>query len=284
MKRVPWLRGAALAKVTLSLQIVGARPDGYHDIEALTVSSTAVNDVVHINRRWRNGDVMSVWPPGAAPAGADNLVLRAIEKLRPMLSLRGGLRIRLLKEIPMGAGLGGGSSDAATVLRLLGHIGHVDEPTLLDIAAQLGSDVPFCVRGTPAWMRGRGEQLDPIEGVDPLLLLIAVPTFGCSTPAVYRAWDDLGGPPATREVPVPAALKHLVPALVNDLEVAAEHVEPQLESFRERFEHAVGRHALLCGSGSAYATCFDDEEEWRSGLDAARRALPSARIYGGTTI
>jgi 4-diphosphocytidyl-2-C-methyl-D-erythritol kinase len=282
LKRVPWLRGAALAKITLSLRVLGTRPDGYHDIEALTVSTTGPADFVHVNRRRRAGVSIVVTPHGAAPTGPDNLVLRAIDALDGDLGLRGGLRVRLRKQIPMGAGLGGGSSDAATVLRLLGHVSHVPEERLLEIAAELGSDVPFCVRGTPAWMRGRGEQLEPVA-VDPVPLIVAIPPFRCSTPAVYGAWDELGGPPSARSVPAPPQCSDLLPALVNDLEPAAEHLQPALIDFRERFEGAVERPALLCGSGSAYAAWFDDAETWRIALDSARRVLPHG-VFAGTSI
>ena len=284
MRRVPWLRGAALAKVTLSLRIVATRPDGYHELEALTVSSAGPADFVHLNRRVRDGIRVVVQPRGAAPADASNLAARAAELLWPHLGQRGGLGIRIRKQIPPGAGLGGGSADAAAVLRLLGHVGRVPEAQLLEIAGQLGSDVPFCLRGTPAWMRGRGEVLEPIDDLPALMLVVAVPPFGCSTPSVYRAWDALGGPEATRRVDAPAPYEHLLPAFVNDLEPAAEHVEPRLVAFRERFEELVGRSAFLCGSGSAYAVWFDSEEKWRSAHDAARRGLPSVSVFAGATI
>ncbi len=284
MRRVAWLRGAALAKVTLSLRVTGRRPDGYHDLEALAVSSTAPADLVYFNRRRRPGVRITVSPPGAAPEDASNLVVRAVASLAPDLSLRGGLRVRVSKQVPVGAGLGGGSSDAAATLRLLGHIAGLPQERLLEIAAELGSDVPFCLRGTPAWMRGRGEVLEPVDGVPQLMLVIAVPGFGCSTPAVYQAYDELGGPHSTREVPAPASFAHLTPTFGNDLELAAEHVEPRLRGFRERFERAIGVPVMLCGSGSAYVAWFDSEEAWRSGLDAARRGLPSAKVFGGTTV
>jgi 4-diphosphocytidyl-2-C-methyl-D-erythritol kinase len=282
LKRVPWLRGAALAKITLSLRVLGTRPDGYHDIEALTVSTTGPADFVHLNRRRRPGVSIVVTPAGAAPEGSENLVSRAIGALDGDLGLRGGLRVRLRKQIPMGAGLGGGSSDAATVLRLLGHVSRVPEARLLEIASALGSDVPFCLRGTPAWMRGRGEQLEPVT-LAPVPLIVAIPQFRCSTPAVYSAWDELGGPPSTRSVPAPPQCAELLPVLVNDLEPAAEHLQPALIEFRERFEGAVERPALLCGSGSAYAAWFEDADSWRNALDSARRVLPHG-VFAGTSI
>jgi 4-diphosphocytidyl-2-C-methyl-D-erythritol kinase len=260
------------------------RADGYHELEALTVSSAGPADFVHLNRRRRDGISIVVQPHGAAPADETNLAVQAAEKLWPQLGLRGGLRIRLRKQVPPGAGLGGGSSDAAAVLRLLGHIGGVPQERVLELATELGADVPFCLRGTPAWMRGKGEVLEPLDGLPALMLVVAVPPFGCSTPAVYRAWDELGGPAGARAIEVPPPYASLVPAFTNDLEPAAEHVEPRLVEFRERFEELVERRPFLCGSGSAYAAWFEDEASWRSARDAARRGMASASVFAGATI
>ncbi len=166
------------------------------------------------------------------------------------------------KGIPAGAGLGGGSSDAAAILRELG--GRASD------AAALGSDVPFCLQQFPAWMRGRGEIIEPIPGLPPLDLVIAAPHFGCDTPAVYRAWDALGGPTSTRAIVAPGS--HPGP-FVNDLEPAAEHVEPRLTDFRAELEEATGRPALLCGSGSAYAVWFDDSAACDDAAHLAARPL-----------
>jgi 4-diphosphocytidyl-2-C-methyl-D-erythritol kinase len=284
MPRAPWLRGAALAKVTLSLRVTGVRPDGYHELEALTVSSAGPVDFVHLNRSRRPGVRAAVQPRGSAPTGADNLAARAAQLvLAEIPDWQGGLRVRLRKQIPAGAGLGGGSSDAAAVLRLLGHVGGLPELRLLELAAQLGSDVPFCLHGTPAWMRGRGERLDPITGLPALMLVIAVPSFGCATNAVYRAWDELGAPRATRAIDVPPPYAHLVDCLANDLESAAEHVQPRLAAFRARFEQIIERPALLCGSGSAYAAWFDDEAEWRLAYAATRRGMSHTYVFAGAT-
>jgi 4-diphosphocytidyl-2-C-methyl-D-erythritol kinase len=284
MPRAPWLRGAALAKVTLSLRVTGVRPDGYHELEALTVSSAGPADFVHLNRSRRAGVRATVQPRGTAPTGRDNLAVRAAELvIGEIPDWSGGLRVRLRKQIPAGAGLGGGSSDAAAVLRLLGHVGGVPEARLLELAGELGSDVPFCLHGTPAWMRGRGERLDPVRDVPALMLVIAVPPFGCATNDVYRAWDELGAPRASRTIAPPPPYAHLVDAFVNDLEPAAEHVQPRLASFRARFEQIIERPALLCGSGSAYAAWFDDETEWRLAYAATRRGMSHTYVFAGAT-
>ena len=96
------------------------------------------------------------------------------------------------------------------------------------LAAELGSDVPVCLLGGTAWMRGRGEVLEPVAAPAPTPVVVAVPPIHSSTPAVYRAWDDLGGPSSTRAVAAPPALAAVTASLVNDLEPAAERVEPAL--------------------------------------------------------
>jgi len=283
-RSAPWVREAAPAKVTLSLRVLRARDDGYHDIEAFTVTASAPRDLVTLQRTRRRRITVRVEPPDSAPTGRENLALHAVEAMWPSIALDGGLRLTLRKRIPAGAGLGGGSADAAAVLRALGPHAAMTEERVLEIAGWIGSDVPFCVHGVPAWMRGRGEVLEPVGPVGPTMLVVAVPGFACSTPAVYRAWDDLGGPRAARELDAPPALRHVVGSLVNDLEPAAEHVEPRLVAFRRRLEELVGRPALLCGSGSAYAAWFDDEVDWRAAVDRAQVALGPQRVWSATTL
>jgi 4-diphosphocytidyl-2-C-methyl-D-erythritol kinase len=224
---MPELR--ANAKLTLSLAITGVRDDGYHELDAVMVCVTEPCDFVSIEP----ADVTSLTVEGpfadGVPTDASNLAWRAADACGSPVELH------IEKNIPHGAGLGGGSADAAAVLRALGA-----EPS---VAATLGADVPFCMDGWPARVRGIGEILEPAD-VAPGWVLIAAPPFECSTPEVYAAWDALGGP-------------HTPP---NDLEPAAHHVEPRLDAFKAAVESAAGAPAVLAGSGSAYAVVFDDHD------------------------
>jgi len=189
------------------------------------------------------------------PPGMDNLAARAAEDVMLRAGRSGhGVRLVLRKRIPAGAGLGGGSADAAAALlavrRLLDV--DVDDATVLALAAEVGADVSFCVRGGSAWMRGRGEIVEPVDLPAGLAFLLAMPPFRIATPDVYRAWDRLGGPTSTRGVPAPRRVASFLPELHNDLEPAAEAVEPRLVEFRTALEAATGRPAILAGSGSAY--------------------------------
>ena len=161
------------------------------------------------------------------PADESNLVWRALDAM--------GVRaaVRLHKGIPNGAGLGGGSADAAAVLRAFG--------AGPEVAADLGADVPFCMSGGAARVRGIGEVIEPVEKPESFVV-IATPRFSCATADVYRAWDELGGP-------------HDGP---NELESAAHRVEPRLAAFRRAIEDATGLSPVLAGSGSSYVIAFDD--------------------------
>lgn len=172
------------------------------------------------------GDV----PPSSVPTGPDNLVLRALD-----LAGRRA-EVRLVKRIPAGAGLGGGSADAAAVLRWAG----VDD-TLL--ACRLGADVPFCVAGGRARVTGIGEQLE-VLAPDDAAYVLCTPALGVPTALVYRAFDDLGPGRSGDEVPV------------NDLEQAALAVEPRLARVRDLVAEVTGRRPMLAGSGSTwYVAC-----------------------------
>ncbi len=231
---------AAPAKLTWSLRVLGTRPDGFHELEALATTVDQPHDAVRLESSDRGISLRVTGVDRDVPADDTNLAWRA--------AAAAGLdvAITLEKQIPAGGGLGGGSSDAAAVLRaLVDHFG-LDPRRAEAIAAELGSDVPMCLRGGTAWMRGRGERIESIGGIPPTTVVIATPPLHSSTPAVYRAWDELGGPRATRAIAAPSALAGCTTALVNDLEPAAEAVEPRLAEFRRAFQ-ARGRPRTVPG-------------------------------------
>ena len=266
-------RAVARAKLTLSLRVTGRRPDGYHDLEALVVSLQEPCDVLTVHLHPSAGVSVSTSGPaaGGVPVGRnnlDNLAARAAHALLQVVDDAGpfaaaGLEIALHKQIPAGAGLGGGSADAAATLRagdLLLEL-RLDPAALLALAVPIGSDVAFCVTGGAAWMRGRGEVIERLPAPGPLSLVVAAPPIAVSTAAVYAAWDDLGGPRSRRSVPAPSALAGVLPGdLANDLEPAAEAVEPRLRPFREALEDVAGGPAILAGSGSAHAVVVSGPE------------------------
>jgi 4-diphosphocytidyl-2-C-methyl-D-erythritol kinase len=207
----------AAAKLTRTLRVAGVRADGYHLIDAEMVTIDLADTL-----EFRDGDELTI--TGAdVPVDATNLVRRALA----LVGRRAAVHVD--KRIPPGAGLGGGSADAAAVLRWAG-CGDIA------IAAALGADVPFCLLGGRARVTGVGEVLEPLP-FEARTYTLLVPPFGCSTVAVYRAWDDLGGPTGPGD---------------NDLERAALAVEPRLAEWRDRLGEAAGVAPTLAGSGSTW--------------------------------
>ena len=264
----------APAKLTWSLRVLGTRPDAFHELEALTTVVSEPHDTVTVTPSDRGTTIAVSGVDRDVPADSTNLASRAA-------ALAGfDVAIVLEKAIPAGGGLGGGSSDAAAVLRVLRDRFGLDPDRADAIAAELGSDVAVCLHGGTAWMRGRGELVEPVAGVAPTAVVVAVPPIHCSTPAVYGAWDELGGPRATRAVAAPPALVGLTSALLNDLEPAAELVAPALADFRRAVHEHAGIEPFLAGSGSAYCVWLDDLDAARATATRVERELGVATFAG----
>ena len=252
------VRATAFAKLTLSLRLLGPRrADGFHELEALTVPIGQPHDTLEAVAVPEPPDITLEVVEGddGVPRGHENLAVRAAESLLLRAGRAGhGVELALRKRIPSARGLGGGSADAAAAMLAVHRLLEMDVPEadLFALAADLGSDVPFFLAGGAAWTRGRGEMLERVALRPGLPMLVVMPPFPVATVDVYRAWDDLGGPHSQRSVPSRGRLGELVPELVNDLEPAAEHVEPRLRPLREHIENAIGRDALLAGSGPTY--------------------------------
>lgn len=208
----------APAKLTLTLQVTGVRDDGMHLIDAEMVTLDF-------------GDTLEISPGSAVTyAGTWNgegdgtdLVSRSLDLLAKKR------QVHVTKRIPLGAGLGGGSSDAAAVLAA----GGFDD---LDAAAALGADIAFCIAGGRARVTGIGEIVAPLPFIERTVTLLT-PPLHCSTPEVYRAWDAMGGPSGDAG---------------NDLEPAALMVAPELARWRDRLSEHAGTQARLAGSGSTW--------------------------------
>jgi 4-diphosphocytidyl-2-C-methyl-D-erythritol kinase len=266
--RLARVRATAYGKLTLSLRVAGRRDDGYHDIDALVVSIRDPQDVVAVEAVPHPGGVSFLvdGEVDGVPTGSENLAMRAGEAVMLRAGRSGhGVRMTLRKKIPAGVGLGGGSADAAAAMEAVRRMLQLElsDAEMLEIGAGLGSDVPFCLTGGAAWIRGRGELLEAVDLPVGLPYLVAIPPFRLSTPVVYAAWDELGGPRARRRVPAFGPVATLLPELSNDLEPAAEAVEPRLVEFREALELLVGVPALLAGSGSAYVVPVPEDKVGR---------------------
>lgn len=244
---------SARAKVNFTLAVLGRRADGYHTVDSLMHSVTLADAVT-----LAPADGLSLTVAGAAPAGADNLAWRAaalfLETVRPPFR---GARIHLVKRIPSEAGLGGGSSDAAAVLRGLNRL--AGRPLSMDalcaMGARLGADVPFCVRGGCARASGIGADLAPLALWEGLSLLLVKPEASVSTAAAYRAVDEKSPVPERTGEEAAAALREkdaarLAAALYNSFEDALFPDHPVLADTAAELR-AYGP-ALMTGSGAAF--------------------------------
>jgi len=276
----------AFVKLTRTLAITGVRDDGYHLIESEMVTLDVGDDleITSIDDGPSELEVIDEVPwigPGSSeptpvvPRGPDNLVMRA-------LTLTGRTaRVRLVKRTPAGAGLGGGSADAAAVLRWAA----LSDPRALDGAAasQLGADVPFCIRGGRAKVSGIGEIIEPLA-TDDATYVLCTPSWGVNTAEVYRAYDEL------TQRPKDARELRSTLAGPNALTGAALVVEPRLARLRDLFAEVAGRLPVLAGSGSTWylettpsqakgleedLVAAISEAGWRAAVRTGRTTLPA---------
>jgi len=249
----------APAKLTVELHITGVRCDGYHLLDAEMVSLT-LHDTLTIGP----ADTTRLEATGpyaeGVPLDDSNLVAQALKLVGR------SAHVLIDKQIPHGGGLGGGSADAAAILRWAGW---APTPQALELAATLGADVPYCLAGGRARVRGIGELIDPLpphpDGARPITLVI--PPIQVATPAVYQAWDVLGGPEAA----------------VNDLQPAAVHIYPELERWRDRIAQACGVEPTLAGSGATWFV-VGKHEEALARLARTEPGSEGAHVIATTTI
>lgn len=227
----------AHAKLTFELRITGVRDDGYHLIDA-EMSSLDLHDLVTIQPAVGGEPSPGITVSGTyatgVPTDRSNLVARALDRVGHSID---DTAVHIEKRIPHGGGLGGGSADAAAVLRWGGY-GTVPDRLTDDLAAAatLGADISFCLVGGRSRVSGIGEVLEQLPHVDRVVTLV-IPPLSVSTPAAYRAWDELGMPRSDGP---------------NDLEAAALVVEPRLSWWREAITERCGTAPVLAGSGATW--------------------------------
>ena len=251
----------AFAKVNRSLVVLGKRSDGFHELDTV-FQAVGLTDRL----TFEESDLLTLdVDDPSIPSGAENLVLRAARALAEAAGVRPRAHIMLEKRIPSGGGLGGGSSDAAVTLFGLSALWELELPleVLSRVGGELGSDVPFFLHGGTARGLGRGERITPLEDLPPEAVVLVMPPFPVSTPAVFRrleapAWDECGA----------GDLHSCGAPDRNDLEPAAEALFPALREVREALERAGATRARLSGSGSTVFGLFPDVP---AAADAARR-------------
>ena len=282
------LRAICPTKVNLGLHVVGRRSDGYHEIvtifQAIDLCDALEGEVA---------EALTLEVQDASiPADESNLVLRAARLLHARIAgARGrGARLRLDKGIPAGAGLGGGSSDAAGALMLLNELWslRLGSAALERLAADLGSDVPFFLFGGTALGTGRGATIEPLPPIGERAVLLGCPPFALSTPEVYRALQA----PLTvdgADVTVPRLFVKFAKgndfALArNDLEVAAFGMRGELATFRDALSRSGAEVALVSGSGSTVFGLFRAGTDVTSIAEDVRGGFPGWTLKASRTV
>jgi 4-diphosphocytidyl-2-C-methyl-D-erythritol kinase len=261
----------AFAKVNLSLQVRPVDRSGLHELRSLA-QSIDLFDLVEVDRA--EEDAFEVDAVDAVPADESNLAWRAAEAVRG--SSRAALQVGLTKRIPVAAGLGGGSADAAAALVATGGLLGASRDSLVALAPDLGSDVPFCLIGGRWWIEGHGERLGEALMSTDFALAIAVPPFEMPTAGVYRRWDEMDGPrgPEIDGRDLPPSLREHGP-LGNDLAPAAMDLRPELADWISDLARTWGRPVAMTGSGPSVFAFFADLEEAEHAADIVTEARAS---------
>ena len=259
----PLARVRAFAKINRSLEVLGVRPDGFHELRTV-FQSIALHDTIAI--RAVPGAFQLTCDEPACPADRSNLVWRAAEQVWKAAGRRGaprGVSIQLTKRIPLQAGLGGGSSDAATALRALGRLWRVHPDRVRAIGSALGADIPYFFEGGTALGLDRGDLLFPLVDAPRAWVVLVIPSFGVSTKDAFAWWDRDGARPAGQAI--------------NDLQAVVAKRHPEIGRLVRALERAGASHAAMTGAGSAVFGLFST----RTG---AQRAASLISKRGSRTI
>jgi len=259
---MPIIRNAH-AKINLTLEVLGLRSDGFHEIRSV-MQMISLCDTLTFEKD-ASGMLTLTGGTDDAPPAENNLVLRAARALQATMKTRRGARIHLEKRIPVGAGLGGGSSDAAATLKALNALwgAHRSEMQLTEIAASLGSDIPFFLSKGSALVTGRGERITPAGPLPELQLVVAKPAESLPTPKVYAEWDRRVVPHdgvnhSARLLSDPANAGSL---LWNDLHGPAVILCPEIARILDHLKTLGIAKAMVSGSGSAvFGVCESGEQ------------------------
>lgn len=270
----------AFAKVNLSLVVLGRRPDGFHEVDTI-LQTVDLSDDLEFSESDRLE--FSCSDP-SLPLDEGNLAVRAARALASEADRVPGARIRLVKRIPTGGGLGGGSSDAASTLLGLSALWGLGlgRDDLASVAGRLGSDVSFFLHGGTARGMGRGERIEELPDVPPAFFVLLVPPFGMPTPLVYKVLDTMDLTP----FPQDGIVKDRVSGWPdrNDLEPAAERLRPELLKCRRILEAVGARPARLSGSGSAVFGRFPGRGEAEKAIQGLTGLPPGTRSLVAATV
>jgi len=282
------VEASAPGKINLILRVLDRRPDQYHNLWSV-MQAVELADTVWVEEAPASSEISLSCEGAELPAGSDNLVYRAAQTVLDRLKCSRGLRIRLLKRLPIAAGIGGGSSDAAATIQALALLLQTgwSRVQMAEIGEEIGSDVPFFLYGPTALVQGRGERVTPIRVEGERWLVLVNP--GIAIPTVW-AYDKLAesrrGADSACRSPLPIAFSadaplqwnQLLGLMENDFRAVMEEAYPSLRDLRLLLLANGAQAAMLSGSGSTVFGVFQSEEPARRAADRLERQ-PGCRVW-----
>jgi len=280
-----WVFARACAKINLTLDVLGRRADGYHELASVMQTVTLADTLAF--RGLEDGRT-EFFCDAPVLNGPENLVYRAVQAVRAATGCQRGVRIELQKQTPVQGGLGGGSSDGACVLLALNHLWHLhlEREQLLDLAASLGSDVPFFVVGGTALAEGRGERVGALPDLPGRWVILLKPAVAISTPAAFRALTPAGYSDGQATARLVEALRSgqmlLLDELHNALEERVCQMYPAVAESREALLKAGATLVQMSGSGPTLFGLFTSLEEatpvYQRLLQEGRQVWPARTV------
>lgn len=255
----------AFGKINLGLDVTGRREDGYHLVK-MVMQTVRLYDRLTF-RRIGGSDIVIESNLPYLPVNSNNLVYKAVQLLREEYGIKGGIRIKLDKRIPVAAGMAGGSADAAAALKALNKIYRleIDGTKMAELGLKLGADVPFCLMGGTALAEGIGEILTPLPKVPPAKVLLVKPPISISTATVYTGLDSVVNPvhpdiDAVIDAIRTKSLTGICACMGNILEPVSAGDHPVILSIKERMKELGAEGAMMSGSGPTVFGIFTDRK------------------------
>ena len=271
------INAKAHAKINWSLDILSTRDDGYHELDMLMQRIELHDDISFQNARWLSLNINGKF----VPSGGKNLVLKAANALCELMGRRYGAQIRLKKRIPVRAGLGGGSADCAVALMALNRLWGINlarEP-LLKLGASLGADVPFCMEGIFARVRGVGDRMEELPAAPRIPLVLVMPDTGLSTAEVFGEYDALGVKPLGVDMlGLAGALRHRDLGACreisgNSLEAPALKLLPEVGNVMDMLYENGAEFVRMTGSGSCVFGAFRTSAQALAAIDRMGKGI-----------
>ena len=264
----------APAKINIFLRVLGKRADNYHDIASLMQKITLYDE---LSFSLRPQAIILICPDSDLPITADNLVFRAAQAIFDYANYTSGIEITLYKKIPQAAGLGGGSSDAATTLMAINEICSLNlkKTKLMEIGAKLGADIPFFIFSNAALAYGIGDNLTDLSNLPKLNLVLINPGFPLSTKVVYENLNlRLTSKKINYSIPPILTLKNLISELHNDLESVSIKMHPELQNLKQLLLDHGAQGTLMSGSGPTLFGIFSDENSAKKASVSIKQEVP----------